>query len=123
MTNKDEIAKLIIKFCYDTKDVYMHSYPDNDTFEITKFISFKVNGTVKHMRMLEIKHDMTSDEVFDISIDKLTGNDGMFLWCPSEIILFNCNKVVKAINDYESDIVPVHIVDSFFNRININNDG
>jgi hypothetical protein len=117
MTNKDEIVKLLLKFCYGAEEVFIHTYPDVETLSISKYVSFSIDSKVKHMVVEERRNDFT--ETFDVSKSVLTGRDGALIWTPSEIVLFSSEKVLQAIDNYNGDVIPISVVSGFLTRINI----
>ncbi len=122
MNHKDEIVKLLLKFCYGAEDVFIHSYPDDDTLLMIKYVSFEINDNVKHMLILERDHPL--DDVFDIKDVYLKGRDGVLLLTPKDIVIFPTHKVRTAIDDYKMTFgmleeVPVSIINGFLTRIDI----
>ena len=124
MGNKDEIVKLILRFCYGATDVFLHSYPDEETLTINRYITFEINDVVKHMYVDYRDYDFS--DKFDVSEEILAKNDGVCIWTPSEIVLFPTNKVIKEIEEYRDIFgyndgsISLAIVSGYLTRIKIN---
>lgn len=127
MQNKEEIIKFMLRFVYGATEVFLHSYPDEETLQIKRYVTFSVEDMVKHM-LVEYR-DTDFDFDFDVSAESLVGNDGMIMWRPTEIVLFPVEKVAKEIATYrdifyyEGDYVPLSIVSGFLTRIKITSSG
>lgn len=115
MNNKDEIVRLILKFCYGAEDVFIHTYPNDEDLTMSKYVSFIINDKTKHMSILEIDYNFS--DIFDIDLGMLQNKDGMFIWTPDEVVLFPCSKVKEVIQGYDGDVIPMSLVNGFLTRI------
>lgn len=123
MKYNEELLRFLLMFQYGASDVFFHSYKDNALLSVVNYVTFEVEGVVKHLTIIE--RDTPLNDIFDIQGGQLRGRDSAVVWTPVAIIIFNVKRIAEEIHAYRNNNgvntdIPVSAVEHLFTKIEFN---